>query len=50
MVGLEIAIVGAKTLYQELGKEIFSPARCHIMKVRAGDYGRKTGRGFYEYK
>jgi len=50
LVGLDIALVGANTLYKELGKEIFAPARCHVMKVRAGDYGRKTGRGFYEYK
>jgi len=50
LVGLDIALVGANTLYKELGKEIFAPARCHVMKVRAGDYGRKTGRGFYEHK
>jgi 3-hydroxybutyryl-CoA dehydrogenase len=50
LVGLDVALIGASTLYKELGKEVFAPARCHVMKVRAGDYGRKTGRGFYEYK
>jgi len=50
LVGLEIAIVGNETMYRELKSDVFKPARCHIMKVRAGDFGRKTGRGFYEYK
>lgn len=50
LVGLEVALVGNETMYRELRREIFKPARCHIMKVRAGDYGRKTRRGFYEYE
>jgi len=50
LVGLEIATVGIETMYRETGKDIFRPARCQVMKVRAGDYGRKTGRGFYEYE
>jgi len=49
LVGLEVALAGTETMYRELRRDIFRPARCHIMKVRAGDYGRKTGRGFYEY-
>jgi len=50
LVGLDVALIGARTLYQELGREAFSPARCLVMKNRAGDFGRKTGRGFYEYQ
>ena len=50
MVGLEIALKGNETFYSELKREIFKPPRSLITKVRAGDYGRKTGRGFYEYK
>lgn len=50
LAGLEIALVGNEIMHRETGREIFKPARCHVMKVRAGDYGRKTGRGFYEYK
>ena len=50
LVGLEIALKGNETFYSELKRDIFRPPRCLIMKVRAGDYGRKTGRGFYEYK
>lgn len=49
LVGLEIALVGSETMYREMGRDIFRPARCHIMKVRAGDYGRKTKQGFYGY-
>ncbi len=48
--GLEVGLAGTKKIYEELGTEIFRPARSHIMLVRAGDYGRKTGRGFYQYK
>ncbi len=49
LVGLEVALAGSQTMYRELGRDMFKPARCHVMKVRARDYGRKTGRGFYEY-
>jgi len=50
LTGLEVTVTGSETMYRETGKEIFRPARCVIMKVRAGDYGRKTGAGFYQYK
>lgn len=49
LAGLDIALAGSETMHRETGKEIFRPARCLIMKIRAGQYGRKTGRGFYEY-
>ncbi|MBE0481597.1 MAG: 3-hydroxyacyl-CoA dehydrogenase family protein [Dehalococcoidia bacterium] len=48
--GLEIVLTGSETMYRETGREIFRPAQCVIKRVKAGDYGRKTGRGFYEYK
>lgn len=50
LVGLDIAFTGGETMYRETGKDIFRPPRCLTMKLRAGDYGRKTGSGFYEYK
>jgi len=49
LVGLEVALEGSETMYRETGRDIFRPARCHVMKVRAGEYGRKTGAGFYRY-
>ena len=50
LIGLEVAIAGNETMYRELRRDIFKPAWCHTMKIKAGDLGRKTGRGFYEYK
>lgn len=50
LTGLEVTVTGSETMYRETGKEIFRPARCVVTKVRAGDYGRKTGAGFYQYK
>ncbi len=46
--GLDTATGIAKAM-SELGNDMFSPALCHLMKVKAGDLGRKTGRGFYTY-
>ena len=50
MVGLDIGLAAAETQYRELKREQFRPPRCLVMKVKAGDLGRKTGRGFYEYE
>ncbi|HEX74954.1 MAG TPA: 3-hydroxyacyl-CoA dehydrogenase family protein [Dehalococcoidia bacterium] len=50
LVGLDVALVVSETHYRELMREQFKPPRCLVMKVKAGDLGRKTGRGFYEYE
>jgi 3-hydroxybutyryl-CoA dehydrogenase len=50
MTGLDIVLAGSETMYRETGMELFKPAHCITMKVRAGDLGRKTGRGFYQYE
>ena len=50
LVGMDVAIIGNETLYQEFRRDIFKPPRSLTMKVRAGEYGRKTGRGFYDYQ
>jgi 3-hydroxybutyryl-CoA dehydrogenase len=50
LVGLDIGIASTTTHYRELMREQFRPPRCLIMKVKAGDLGRKTGKGFYEHK
>jgi 3-hydroxybutyryl-CoA dehydrogenase len=50
MVGLEICLKGAQTFHDEFKRDVFRPSRALIVKVRAGDYGRKTGQGFYSYK
>jgi len=50
LVGLDIALASTGTHYWELMREQFRPPRCLIMKVKAGDLGRKTGKGFYDYR
>lgn len=50
MVGLDVGLAAAETQYREFMREQFRPPRCLIMKVKAGELGRKTGRGFYEYE
>ena len=50
MVGMDVALASTGTHYRELMREQFRPPRCLIMKVKAGELGRKSGRGFYEYK
>ena len=49
LVGIELAAVGNEVFYNEFKSDTFKLAQCHKLKVRAGDFGRKTGRGFYEY-
>jgi 3-hydroxybutyryl-CoA dehydrogenase len=47
-VGLDVCLHASETLHEELG-ERFRPAYLLRRKVEAGDLGKKTGRGFYEY-
>jgi 3-hydroxybutyryl-CoA dehydrogenase len=50
LVGLDIVLAIAETLYQETGDPKFRPSPLLRKMVRAGLLGRKTGRGFYTYK
>ena len=51
LTGLEIGLAGNQTLYLEFKRDIFAPPHCVVMKVRAGNLGRKKpGRGFYYYE
>jgi len=49
LIGLDVCLSVMDTLHQELGEK-FSP--CFLLRklVRAGYLGRKTGKGFFEYK
>jgi len=48
LAGADIVLHGLETLYAEFGERLM-PAPLLKTMVRAGDLGRKTGRGFYDY-
>ncbi|GAB7013702.1 3-hydroxyacyl-CoA dehydrogenase family protein [Halolamina salina] len=47
-IGLDVCLHASETLHEELGDR-YTPAYLLKRKVEAGDLGKKTGRGFYEY-
>lgn len=49
LVGVEIVMHGCETMREEFGDR-FRPAPLIVSMVRAGELGRKTGSGFYNYK
>lgn len=49
LVGLDVRLAIAEHLERELGPR-FAPPRILRDKVSAGELGRKTGRGFYEWR
>lgn len=47
-IGLDVCLEASRTLHEELGGR-YKPAYLLKRKVEAGDLGKKTGRGFYDY-
>ncbi|WP_276271550.1 3-hydroxyacyl-CoA dehydrogenase family protein [Haloarcula litorea] len=47
-IGLDVVLDASETLHRELGDR-YTPAYLLKRKVDAGDLGKKTGKGFYEY-
>jgi len=48
-IGLDIVLDASETLHEELGDR-YKPAYLLKRKVEAGDLGKKTGEGFYDYE
>lgn len=49
LVGLDVRLAIAEYLYRELGAPHYAPPEILRRKVAAGELGRKTGKGFYEW-
>ncbi|MDQ2051797.1 3-hydroxyacyl-CoA dehydrogenase NAD-binding domain-containing protein [Natronolimnohabitans sp. A-GB9] len=47
-IGLDVCLHASETLHEELGDR-YKPAYLLKRKVEAGELGKKTGKGFYEY-
>jgi 3-hydroxybutyryl-CoA dehydrogenase len=48
-IGLDTVLAIAKVLYEGFREPKYRPCPLLVKMVNAGDLGRKTGRGFYEY-
>jgi 3-hydroxybutyryl-CoA dehydrogenase len=48
LAGADVVLHGLETMYAEFGERLM-PAPLLRNLVRSGDFGRKTGRGFYDY-
>src|SRR6185312_2974113 len=49
LIGLDNLVDSLNVLYDKRGDESCKPCDLLLEKVREGNFGRKTGRGFYDY-
>jgi 3-hydroxybutyryl-CoA dehydrogenase len=50
LIGLDVCLAIMETLYGEFGDTKYRPHVLLRKKVRGGELGRKTGKGFFDYK
>jgi 3-hydroxybutyryl-CoA dehydrogenase len=48
-IGLDVCLAILRVLHEGFGDPKYAPCPLLVNMVQAGDLGRKTGRGFYEY-
>jgi methoxymalonate biosynthesis protein len=49
LIGLDNLVDSLNVLYERRGEEEYKPCELMLEKVRTGDLGRKSGRGFFDY-
>ncbi|MFE3944102.1 3-hydroxyacyl-CoA dehydrogenase family protein [Streptomyces sp. NPDC059118] len=49
LIGLDNVVDSLRVLHERTGDAGYAPCALLLSKVAAGDFGRKTGRGFYAY-
>ena len=50
MIGLDINAAVSASLYESFNKAIrFTPSKLQLQKLKEGNLGKKTGKGFYQY-
>ncbi|MBD3204313.1 3-hydroxybutyryl-CoA dehydrogenase [Candidatus Woesearchaeota archaeon] len=50
LVGLDVVLAIMETMYEGFDDEKYKPSSLLVKKVKKGEIGKKTGKGFYEYK
>ncbi len=50
LVGIDVCLMIMEYFWNELGDSKYRPALAFKQKVRAGHLGKKTGKGFFDYK